>query len=253
MAYWWYTMAHGLLPAKSGLFIAQLSHHQLLLSPPPPPIIDQHQHCHQQQQQAPIVCNPGKWPPYLLPFHFLNTKPDRTWLPCHWRWWAPATLITTTQMPTPTTATINDDKPHPMSIPSLPPTHSKTTPPAVWSPPSAWPQLPCHWAQWTPTTSHTHQQAPPAWWTPWMWPALDASRAHHECRWSAGIHRLPAKKNLQIMHLQLRIKTFPWVKADPGSSVRVLQVPASTHRLLASSSRLVFWSNKAGYFEILKW
>jgi len=61
------------------------------------------------------------------------------------------------------------------------------------------------------------------------------------------------KKNLQIMHLQLRIKTFPWVKADPGSSVRVLQVPAGTHRLpVASPSRLVFWSNKARYFEILK-
>ena len=44
------------------------------------------------------------------------------------------------------------------------------------------------------------------------------------------------KKNPQIMHLQLQIKTFPWVKVDLGSNVRVLQVPAGTHRLLVSPS-----------------
>ena len=52
------------------------------------------------------------------------------------------------------------------------------------------------------------------------------SRAHHECRWSAGINRLPAKKYLQITHLRIRINLFPQVLPDLGRHIRILQVPA---------------------------
>ena len=55
-------------------------------------------------------------------------------------------------------------------------------------------------------------------------------RAHHECRWSTGINRLPAKKYLQVMHPWLRIIFFPWVTTDPGMDLKILRVPAGqTH------------------------
>ena len=51
-------------------------------------------------------------------------------------------------------------------------------------------------------------------------------RAHHECGWSAGITRLPAKKYPQVMHPWLRIILFPWVTTDPGMDLKISQVPA---------------------------
>ena len=58
---------------------------------------------------------------------------------------------------------------------------------------------------------------------PWINQSI---RAHHECGWSAGVDRLPVRKYLQITHPRIRINSFPRVLPDPGSSIRILQVPA---------------------------
>ena len=47
-------------------------------------------------------------------------------------------------------------------------------------------------------------------------------------------------------------QNLPPDQSDLGSNVRVLQVPAGTHRSLASPLSLFFLSKKATYFEILK-
>ena len=53
-------------------------------------------------------------------------------------------------------------------------------------------------------------------------------RAHHKCRSSAGRPQVPAKKYLQVMHLQIWIRLFPWIMADPGDDFGFFQVPAGT-------------------------
>ena len=85
------------------LFITRLSHHQLSLSPPPPIIDQQHRHCW-QQWQVPIALA-LRTPQVSYP-----AKPDRTWLPHHQHWWAPAHYPPTATSSTLTSASEPDNE-----------------------------------------------------------------------------------------------------------------------------------------------
>jgi hypothetical protein len=57
---------------------------------------------------------------------------------------------------------------------------------------------------------------------------------HHKCRWSAGQHRLPAKKYLQIKDpQQIQVNLFPRITPNPGISFWYLPylqvIPVYTH------------------------
>ena len=45
---------------------------------------------------------------------------------------------------------------------------------------------------------------------------------------SAGDPQVPGQKYLQVLHLRLRISSFPWIMADPGIDFGFLRVLADT-------------------------
>ena len=78
-------------------------------------------------------------------------------------------------------------------------------------------------------------------------PLLPRIRAHHKCRWSTGINRLPAKKFPQVTHLQMQIICFPQITTDPSMDLKMLQVPVGWPVLNKNGTANIF-----GYLSAFK-